>query len=141
MDKIKFEPFGCIYFLYQGDTVVYVGQCSNGLMRVFMHNDKQFDHYSYEICSKDKLDESEIAYIKQYQPIYNKTHNDIYSRKGKVYSYMPRIKKVTLPAVRVPVELLEETKQAAELCGYSLSEYIRYAIEERNKKVLKGLKK
>ena len=50
----------------------------------------------------------------------------------------PIIKKLKFPDVRVSEKLKSETEKAAEIEQENLSEYIRKAVEERNKRVLKG---
>ena len=72
-----------IYFLKQGEKVVYVGQSVNIENRVKQHTDKEFDSYHYIECSNDLLDSTELAFITLYQPIYNK--NGISSQMIKTY--------------------------------------------------------
>nr|DAH13743.1 MAG TPA: UvrABC system protein C [Caudoviricetes sp.] len=64
------EPI--IYFLLNGDEVVYVGQSITGLCRPYSHSDKQFDNVSIIRCKKEELDDLEIFYIRKYMPKYNK---------------------------------------------------------------------
>lgn len=49
----------------------------------------------------------------------------------------PITKTVKLPDVRVSEKLKSETEQSASIEQENLSEYIRKAVEERNKRVLK----
>ena len=49
----------------------------------------------------------------------------------------PIIKTVKFPDVRVSPKLKAETEKAAEFEQENLSEYIRKAVEERNKRVAK----
>jgi hypothetical protein len=51
---------------------------------------------------------------------------------------MVTIKTEKFPDVRVTPAVKEDTKRAAEKVDEKLSEYIRKAVEQRNKKVLKG---
>jgi len=51
----------------------------------------------------------------------------------------PITKTVKFPDVRVSEKLKAETEKAAEIEQENLSEYIRKAVELRNKKVLKEL--
>lgn len=67
---ISREPI--IYFLLNGDEVVYVGQSITGLSRPYSHSDKQFDNVSIIRCKKEELDDLEIFYIRKYMPKYNK---------------------------------------------------------------------
>lgn len=50
----------------------------------------------------------------------------------------PAVKTVKLPDVRVSPKLKAETEKAAEIEQENLSEYIRKAVETRNKKVMRG---
>lgn len=72
-----------IYFLLQGDEVVYVGQTSVGLSRPFSHYDKEYDLIKVMACPLNKLDETEDFYICKYKPKYNKirNYNIVYSLK------------------------------------------------------------
>lgn len=47
------EPI--IYFLLNGDEVVYVGQSITGLCRPYSHSDKQFDNVSIIRCKKRRI--------------------------------------------------------------------------------------
>lgn len=50
----------------------------------------------------------------------------------------PKTKTTEFPAVRVSEKLRNETEKATEIEQENLSEYIRKAVEERNKRILKG---
>ena len=70
----------CVYFLYDGDELVYVGKSNHGVFRVYQHlGSKRFTHYAIQNCDVEYMDELEQAYIKLYRPKYNlvvprKTH-------------------------------------------------------------------
>jgi hypothetical protein len=64
---------GCIYFLFQGDELVYIGKSTHGLYRLYQHcTDKVFDSYSYILCDDEDLDKTEARYICSYKPRLNK---------------------------------------------------------------------
>lgn len=66
---------GCIvYFLIDGDEVVYVGKSINGLQRVFSgHCDKSYtDVIVKEIKDERVLNYAERYYIAKYRPKYNR---------------------------------------------------------------------
>ena len=70
-----------IYFLLKDNVVVYVGQTTQGVQRIFAHcNDKVFDSFNMIECSKKKLDETEAYYITKFNPKYNiqLPNNDTY---------------------------------------------------------------
>jgi hypothetical protein len=64
-----------IYFLLKGDEVVYVGQTRKGSIRVFAHEDIEYDAAKLIYCKTDDLDKLEDVYIKKYKPMYNKACN------------------------------------------------------------------
>ena len=61
-----------IYFLIDGEEVVYVGQSSIGLQRPYSHSDKIFNRIAILRCDSKELDELESKYIRKYSPKYNK---------------------------------------------------------------------
>lgn len=69
-------PTTFIYFLVQNQNVVYVGQTTKGLSRVYEHlSSKQFSNIYVIPCDKSDLDYLEDFYIFKYTPIYNKQPN------------------------------------------------------------------
>lgn len=73
-----------VYFLYDGDELVYVGKTGRGLARVYEHTKKVFTHVSFQYCDDEYLDELEQAYIAIYKPKYNivvptKKHSWVYA--------------------------------------------------------------
>ena len=69
-------PQSFVYFLLDGNEVVYVGQTSAGLGRPFQHmHDKVFDCVKIIPCKKCELDKMESAYITKYKPKYNRIIN------------------------------------------------------------------
>jgi len=61
-----------IYFLIDGDEVVYVGQSKIGLARPYSHKDKTFTKIAIINCKESELDDKETEFIKKYNPKYNK---------------------------------------------------------------------
>jgi len=55
---------------------------------------------------------------------------------------MPKVviddKSARIPHFRVSEEFRKQTEEAAAKCGKGLSEYLRYAVGEMNKKVKRG---
>ncbi len=70
----KFPP--CIYFLVRKKEVVYVGQSISLMSRIQGHGDKDFDSVFYVAVLESRIVETEDAFIRAMQPIYNKTHRD-----------------------------------------------------------------
>ena len=66
-------PFVFVYFLLQGDEVVYVGQTTRGLQRVYQHIlTKNFNKIYIIEVDEEELDYQEDFYIDKYKPKYNK---------------------------------------------------------------------
>lgn len=72
-EDFSFPPLpNCmIYFLLQGEEVVYVGQTTKGIVRPLSHSDKQFDGIKVLFVDKEDLDETEGYFIAKYKPKYN----------------------------------------------------------------------
>ena len=62
-----------IYFLLQGDKVVYVGQTRKGLSRPLSHSGKRYDAIEILPCKENELDFLESRFILKYSPLYNQT--------------------------------------------------------------------
>jgi prophage regulatory protein len=63
-----------IYFLIDGDQIVYIGKSINVFARIAEHqrnNEKKFDTFTYIQIPIDQLDEFEVEYINAYKPKYN----------------------------------------------------------------------
>jgi hypothetical protein len=61
-----------VYFLCDGDTVVYVGQTTNLAVRLSSHNnDKTFDRVFFVRCSSEEMGPLETKWIKALRPKYN----------------------------------------------------------------------
>ena len=60
-----------VYFLLEGDEVVYVGQAANVYSRIGQHTDKRFDRYAFVPCAVDALDKLESLYIHCLRPRLN----------------------------------------------------------------------
>lgn len=68
------EKMCCIYFLIKKDEIVYVGQTTKGISRVYAHlGDKDFDSYAILGCKEDELNDLEAYYIVEFNPCYNGT--------------------------------------------------------------------
>jgi hypothetical protein len=76
--------WGYIYFLMQGDEVVYVGQTRVGISRPLGHNDKDYDSFYMKRCKPNLLDKREREMILKYQPIYNGNYNNDNSTIGRM---------------------------------------------------------
>lgn len=61
-----------IYFLLDGDEVVYVGKSKIGLSRPYNHKNKAFTDIAIFECNETELDIKETELIKKYLPKYNK---------------------------------------------------------------------
>lgn len=63
-----------VYFLYDNDNLVYIGQSVHIKLRIITHmreNKKKFNKCFFIKVSKEKLFEVETTLINKYKPIYN----------------------------------------------------------------------
>ena len=60
-----------VYFLLEGEKVVYIGQSVNVYARIHQHTDKRFDRYAFVPCAVDALDKLESLYIHCLRPPLN----------------------------------------------------------------------
>ena len=65
-----------VYFLLEGDEVVYVGQSVHVYSRIGQHTDKRFDRYAFVPCAAEKLDILESLYIHCLRPKLNGNQNN-----------------------------------------------------------------
>ena len=60
-----------VYFLIDGDKVVYVGQSVNVYTRISEHHDKLFDSFAFIPCEREMLNALESLYIHVLRPPLN----------------------------------------------------------------------
>jgi len=60
-----------VYFLIDGDEIVYVGQSTNIHSRIAQHNDKKFDKFTFVECEQSALNMVESIFIHTYRPKLN----------------------------------------------------------------------
>jgi predicted GIY-YIG superfamily endonuclease len=65
-----------VYFLLDGDEVVYVGQAVNVYSRIDHHRGKKFDRYAFVPCQPSMLDRLESLYIHFLKPRLNGVQAD-----------------------------------------------------------------
>jgi hypothetical protein len=65
------EKASGVYFLLDGNEVVYVGQAVNVYSRIGQHIDKRFYRYAFVPCPVDALDILESLYIHLLRPRFN----------------------------------------------------------------------
>jgi excinuclease UvrABC nuclease subunit len=88
-------PICGIYFLLLNGSIVYVGQSTNVLQRVWNHQTegiKEHDSVFYVECSIKLLDSLEQHYIKLYKPRYNKVGNPDYIAVAKPIRWSSSLK-------------------------------------------------
>lgn len=76
LKKLHPVSHGYIYFLMQGNEVVYVGQTRVGISRPLTHTDKKYDSFYIKKCPLKLLDKKEREMILKYKPIYNNGYNN-----------------------------------------------------------------
>ena len=74
LKKYKANPIVGIYFLWDSEELVYIGQSTDIHKRISEHLAvKKFTHYSFISCQRSQLNKLEKSYIQTYNPILNKT--------------------------------------------------------------------
>lgn len=77
-NKSEVQEQPIIYFLIQGNEIVYIGKSINGVVRIYNHlsdKTKQFTHYYYHKVPAIYLNLLEKKYIEKYTPKYNTMFN------------------------------------------------------------------
>ena len=107
LTKVQVKEKRGIYFLYDRDELVYIGQSIHMKARIYkdhIKSDKIFDSYRYiEVDKNTELDRLELLYILEYNPRYNKnslgkgTYSSDLTRPKK----FSRKKKATKVAINV----------------------------------------
>lgn len=63
----------CVYLLYKGDYVIYIGQASRFSDRIFDHYRKDYDEFEIiEIDEGESINDIEALFIAKYLPPLNK---------------------------------------------------------------------
>lgn len=74
LQKFSSNPIIGIYFLWDCDKLVYIGQSTDIYKRIYEHrNVKKFTKFSFIECLEYELNDFEKKYIQTYNPILNKT--------------------------------------------------------------------
>ncbi|MFC3338766.1 hypothetical protein [Paracandidimonas soli] len=60
-----------VYFLLDGDDIVYIGQSTNIINRIAQHVDKAFERFAYIECEQSALNMVESIFIHRYRPKLN----------------------------------------------------------------------
>jgi hypothetical protein len=72
LQELNIVRESAIYFLLEGDSVVYVGQSKDISGIVRRHKDKVFDRIVYRPCLIEELNDYEQPCIVYFRPKYNK---------------------------------------------------------------------
>lgn len=70
-EALPWEKASGVYFLLNGNEIVYVGQAVNVYARIGQHVDKRFDRYAFIPCAINALDKLESLYIHCLRPKLN----------------------------------------------------------------------
>lgn len=106
----------CIYLLFKGQEIVYIGKSVNLEYRIPVHFDKDYDYLRYIPCDKDKLFHYELRLIKYFKPKYN--------RAGLLY-------KTHKQNLRIPLEedLIDAIKGLARREYRSFNNYVETVLK------------
>lgn len=121
-----------LYFLLQGDDVVYVGQSEDILIRAHSHRkDKKYDGFSYLEFPEGNLNDLEAEYIIKCQPICNLT-----MPPNEKYKSLPVIRNMTnvnLWAVKrfIVLEGIRPVTHFNAIPYYKISDFLSFIAEHR----------
>lgn len=108
-----FALFPCVYFLYKGNTCVYVGQTVNLSQRVYTHmcgihwpSPIDFDRVLMVHCVQEELNDVELYFIKALRPHYNSKQ----SKESKKSIDLAKVFRRKIRYSHAPVHLLEVPK-------------------------------
>ena len=75
IDKYKNKDQSCVYMLWSGDSVIYIGSTRYPSSRIKSHQSsiKEFDSVSAQECDDDKMLDLETEFIIRLKPKYNST--------------------------------------------------------------------
>lgn len=76
-ERKQHEALCGVYFLWDGDEIVYIGQSINVTQRLHGHfksmgGKRRFCHYTFVPVDQEMLGITEYAYISKYKPKLNK---------------------------------------------------------------------
>lgn len=131
-----------IYFLIDGENVVYVGQSKIGLSRPYQHMNKKFDKVSFFRCEENELDYLETKFIQKYKPKYNKAILNSYSyslkRARKMIREQTFFKGFTLNDLKWIIRKLELETDVFDGVVYMRSDDFCKIVEflEKNKEII-----
>ena len=101
------KPISGVYFLFDGDDLVYIGKSIECRARIESHKKtKKFDSYHILQMQESEIDEAEKKYISKYKPRYN----TFIPGKRRV------VDRVEVPSVQE--DYLEWKKREATLFGF-----------------------
>lgn len=114
-----------VYFLKKRGKIIYVGQSTDILKRIYQHryNKIDFDSYDYITCDTDALRELEKELIKKHCPKLNKVHN----RKIKTEPMQ----------IKVNGKDKELIRAAADKQGVTMSVYVLSAAMNKAKREMR----
>ena len=90
--KSLLEEEYSVYFLIEGEEIIYIGKSTNYQNRLHQHKiDKEFDSFYVHSCkNRSEMEILEFKMIAKYKPILNKTLPtvEIYPSANKLKSYL-----------------------------------------------------
>ena len=112
----------CIYFLFKGDQLVYIGKSVNLAGRMIEHNSsKDFDYVRYIPCQKELLYHYELRLIKYFKPPLN--------RAGLIFKTPKALCRLVFE-----MELMDRLRTWAEKENRSLNNLVETILKEHVKK-------
>ncbi len=89
IEKRKLYETSCgVYFLFEGDEIIYIGQSHNIFRRLEEHQKRFFfSHFSYILTTEEDLIQLEVSYLNVFRPrlnLFGHKHGRLYLREDSV---------------------------------------------------------
>lgn len=130
-----------IYFLKDGDNVVYIGQSKTCVKsRIYAHQSagvKKFDNFAFIPLDVDCVDDAEISMIQSYQPKYNVAKGGMnYVKRQDELPEDKRRKDIDI-MMRVNAYEKELFKEAAQIDQRRLRDWMRVSLVRAAERLIK----
>jgi hypothetical protein len=132
----KHNYINCVYFLYNNDTLVYIGRTFILSQRIKQHlHDKVFNRFNYIQCCDYEAYLLEYEMIETFKPMYNKRITIIGNELQRYYSeiYDLRLKYMRNPENLKPQDATEKTSAKLHITTQTVYNAVCY-IRSNGKK-------
>ena len=130
LQKYEAKRIKGVYFLFQDDEIVYVGQSVDIHARISVHmsdENKEFDSFSFIEFSDDNLDIHEGDYIMEYRPFLNST-----MPKGARWKSQAQLKSVLKTGAHAIKRWAKANRIRTENGFYNIADFASFNDKEQS---------